>query len=619
MPDISLISNSFTFRKLDTALLQRLLDAGEIKTCIDGDYIFKAGQEYTKEIYIVIEGEVIIQREDGQAYSVGAGDFVGLSSYLDHAPYSSSALVRDRVELLVLSDEAFESVRDEYPGISTAVNRSLARRIRRWNPGRRGTTGILIQPVRSVMTVPFASCAPDTTLREALEQMARRNIGSLGVLDSRGDLKGITTHRLIAESVLLKKADPEETLADAGTEDVHTIGPEEQLWKAEKLQDEFRVKYLAVVENGVPVGMLSQTDIIKSLRIQSQRNLLTGIAAEAESIEKLKELFGQLDGVARGALEYNRRAATAIRILSETHLTINRRCVELTLREMKDEGEGDPPVRFAVVIMGSGGRKEMMLEPDQDNGLIMADSPRSEEEDAQEWFIKFGKKLNHNLDEIGYPLCTGDIMVMNPVFTKSISAWKKQISYMAEFPTEKAARWSNVTFDFDTLYGDDSLTVELWRHLHGELKKKPRLLSMMVEDDAEGRPPIGFFNRLITSDRKESRGKIDVKRNGLRIIADAARIYGLSRGISANNTHDRINALVRLEVLDGDFADSILSAYDELIDMVLDHQLDQMSRGEAPDKLIDPEKITPHQREVLRDSMLAIKRFQEKLQGDFAR
>lgn len=619
MPDISLVSKSFTFRTLDPALLERMLGAGEVKIYIDGDYIYKSGQEYTKEIFIVISGEVIIQREDGQVYTIGIGDFVGLSSFLDNAPYSSSAVVRDRVELLILSDDAFQSVKDEFPDISIAVNRSLARRIRRWSPGRRGTTGILIQPVRSVMTAPFVSCSQDTTLFEALEQMRRRKIGGLGVLDNQGNLKGITTHRLIAESVLLEKAHPDQTLGDTGTEEIHTIGPEEQLWMAEKMQNEYRVKYLAVVENDVPVGMLSQTDIIKSLRIQSQRNLLTGIAAKAESINKLKELFEQLDEVARGALEYNRRAATAIRILSETHLTINRRCVELTLKEMKDEDKGGPPARFAVVIMGSGGRKEMMLEPDQDNGLIIDDDPRSEEEDVQKWFIRFGEKFNHNLDKIGYPLCTGNIMVVNPVFRKSISAWKKQISYMAEFPTEKAARWSNVTFDFDTLYGDDNLTVELRKHLHAELKKKPRLLSMMVEDDAEGRPPIGFFNRLITSDRKETRGKIDVKRNGLRIIADAARIYGLSRGISANNTHDRINALVRLEVLDGDFADSILSAYDELIDMVLDHQLDQQSRGKAPDKLIDPEKITPHQREVLRDSMLAIKRFQEKLQGEFAR
>ncbi len=619
MPDITQISNCFTFRKLDPALIEKLFDAGKIMTCIDGDIIYKNGEEYREELYIVLSGEVVIRREDGQTYSVGRGDFVGLSSFLDKAPYSSSALAGEKVELLVLSESAFHVVKDQFPGITTAVNRSIARRIRRWNPGRRGTTGILIQPVRSAMTVPFASCGEDTTLLEALDQMTRRKIGSLGVLDSRGRLKGITTHRLIAESVVLKKADPDRTLADTGTEEVHIIGPEEQLWKAEKMQDEYRVKYLAVVENGVPVGMLSQTDIIRSLRIQAQRNLLTGIAAKAESIEELTELFRQLDEVARGALDYNRRAATAIRILSETHLTINRRCVELTLRQMKEEGKGDPPVGFAVVIMGSGGRKEMMLEPDQDNGLIMADDPRSEDEDVQEWFNRFGEKLNHNLDKIGYPLCKGDIMVMNPLFRKSILDWKKQISYMAEFPTEKAARWSNVTFDFDILYGDDSLTRELWRHLREVLKKKPRLLSMMVEDDAEGRPPIGFFNRLITSDRKETRGKIDVKRNGLRIIADAARIYGLSRGISANNTHDRINALVRLDVLDGDFADSILSAYDELIEMVLDHQLEQIRRGETPDKLIDPGKITPHQREVLRDSMLAIKRFQEKLQGDFAR
>ncbi len=56
-----------------------------------------------------------------------------------------------------------------------------------------------------------------------------------------------------------------------------------------------------------------------------------------------------------------------------------------------------------------------------------------------------------------------------------------------------------------------------------------------------------------------------------------------------------------------------------MITLVLDHQLEQHQRGELPDKLIDPKGISPHMREVLRDSMLAVKRFQEKLQGDFAR
>ncbi len=53
--------------------------------------------------------------------------------------------------------------------------------------------------------------------------------------------------------------------------------------------------------------------------------------------------------------------------------------------------------------------------------------------------------------------------------------------------------------------------------------------------------------------------------------------------------------------------------------MVLDHQLEQSRQLEETDKLIDPDQIPAHLRETLRDSMLAVKRLQDRLQGEFAR
>ncbi len=619
MTELKLLAQSHTFRDLNPLMLDRLLEDGERRILIDGDVLFRADQPYTEEIYIIIDGEVIIQRSDGQTYTIGVGDFAGLSSFLDRAPYTSTAFCQGRTELLVLSDSAFHSIKQDFPDLSSAVNRSIADRIRRWNPGRRGTTGVLIQPVRSFMTVPFAACDAEASVESALNIMRSRKIGSLGVTDKDGHLYGIVTPASIAEAVIIKAADPQSSLRELGVEEAFTISPDEQLWEAEQMQQDYGVKYLVVVEDGMPVGMVSQTDIVRALCMQAQRNILMGKAAEAENLDELKQLFDHLDECASGALEYNRRAVNALRILSETHLAIMRRCVELTIEDMERGGYSKPVVKFAVLVMGSGGRKEMMLEPDQDNGLILEDSALAKDKGVAAWFKAFSEQLNENLGDVGYMICPGEIMARNPLFRKTLAEWKKQISHLADSPTEKAARWSNVVFDFDTLYGDDSLTVALRKHIHEVLDEKQLLLSLMVEDDAEGRPPIGMFNRLVTSEEDDAKGRIDIKRSGLRIIADAARIFALSRGIKATNTHDRINALVRLGVLDADFADSILSAYEELITLVLDHQLAQHQRGETPDKLIDPKVISPHLREVLRDSMLAVKRFQEKLQGEFAR
>ncbi len=203
------------------------------------------------------------------------------------------------------------------------------------------------------------------------------------------------------------------------------------------------------------------------------------------------------------------------------------------------------------------------------------------------------------------------------MYRKSLSEWKAQITRMSRSPNEKIARWSNIVFDFNAQYGDDGLVRDLRAHLNGRLEDNPGLLKFMAEDDARGRAPINWFNRLITTDREDGSEIVDVKRNGMRIVANGARIMALASGISACNTTDRIDALVRKGVLSNDFGATVSAAYDELLDILLMHQLTQRSAGVALDKQVAPGDLTAPAREALRVSMRAVKRFQERVQSDY--
>jgi CBS domain-containing protein len=205
------------------------------------------------------------------------------------------------------------------------------------------------------------------------------------------------------------------------------------------------------------------------------------------------------------------------------------------------------------------------------------------------------------------------------MFHKTLSQWRQQISHMVRQPNNKSARWGNIVFDFTTLYGDDLLTRKLREHLLKELHGNDTLLGYMVEDDAEGRPPLGFFNQLLTMEDKVHKGKIDIKRNGLRLIADAARIYALHAGLTETNTRERLKTLVHLGILNRDLIDSILAAFDELLHLLIVHQIEQVEQGEIPDKFITPDLLSWQTRSVLRVSMRAIKRLQDQLQGQFGR
>jgi CBS domain-containing protein len=444
--------------------------------------------------------------------------------------------------------------------------------------------------------------------------MLRDNVGSLVVVDTGDRLRGMVTFRTLAKRLAQAGVDAALEPAANALQPATTVAGDTPLWQAQDLQERERCKYLVVTDGSRPVGMLSQTDIVQELRAH-QGGVYAPIG-RAQSYEELAEHFLGIDKVAARALETNRRARVAVRILSETHLAIQRRCIELTLAELDGEGHGSPPIAYALIIMGSGGRREMMLDPDQDNGFILADHPGTEAKEIDAWFEHFGDRLNVNLDRVGYILCPGDIMARNPMYRKSLSAWKAQITRMTRRPNEKVARWSNIVFDFNAQFGDEALAHELRAHLNEQLQDNVGLLKFMMEDDAQGRAPINWFNQLVTTDRPDGMEVVDVKRNGMRIVANDARILALKSGIDVCNTTDRLDALVREGVLSDDFGATVSAAYDELLDILLMHQLEQRRSGTPLDKEVAPQDLTAPAREALRVSMRAVKRFQERLQNE---
>ncbi len=613
--DVQLVRGTPGFRDLDPAVLEALLAATTKRQIGAGKTLFDSGQPFLGEVYIVRSGEIELRRSNGRLEKAAPGYLVGLSSYLGDSPYASSAVAREDTELLVIPASELRAAERREPSLFDAINRLIGSGLRARSITANLATGGLTQSAASIMSTPLSTCSSDTSIRQVLEIMLREKVGSLVVIDAGDRLRGMVTFRTLARRLAQPGVDAALEPAANALQPATTVAGDTPLWQAQDLQERERCKYLVVVDGARPAGMLSQTDIVQELRAH-QGGAYAPIG-RAQSYDELAEHFLGIDAVAARALETNRRARVAVRILSETHLAIQRRCIELTLAELDGEGHGNPPIAYALIIMGSGGRREMMLDPDQDNGFILADHPGAEAKKIDAWFEHFGDRLNVNLDRVGYILCPGDIMARNPMYRKSLSAWKAQITRMTRRPNEKVARWSNIVFDFNAQYGDEALAHELRAHINEELEGNAGLLKFMMEDDAQGRAPINWFNQLVTTDRPDGMEIVDVKRNGMRIVANDARILALKSGIGVCNTTDRLDALVRKSVLSDDFGATVSAAYDELLDILLMHQLEQKRSGTPLDKEVAPQDLTAPAREALRVSMRAVKRFQERLQNEF--
>jgi signal-transduction protein with cAMP-binding, CBS, and nucleotidyltransferase domain len=109
---------------------------------------------------------------------------------------------------------------------------------------------------------------------------------------------------------------------------------------------------------------------------------------------------------------------------------------------------GQPPVPFALIFMGSGGRGESGLAPDQDHGLVLADYPDSEHRAVDLWFRSFSQRVTQALAELGFPLCRGGVMATNPLWRKSLPQWRAQLSYWMRRRNPAVLRSADIFFDF---------------------------------------------------------------------------------------------------------------------------------------------------------------------------
>ena len=607
------------FRRFNDTDLKLMVDYLEEEHYEMGKILFQTGEPYRKLLFILYRGRVGLWGPQGEKYEVDPGAVLGLSNFMDGLPFTFTAIALTPISLLVVRDAEHHELERLCPPLHRMLFRLIAGRVSQQTT-RQSFVGDMTQVAKVAMKTPLATCGPDLSLSQAHRIMAERKISSLVVTSQEEELLGVVTFPGLSEAVLVKGAAPDDKVMNVACRTAYAVSSDTPLWEVEEIQRRNALKYVIVTEENRPIGIISQTDILNTLLAQSGG--MRDEVRNTDSFTKLVKLTKRLISIVEDAREHNNRTSEAVRVISEFHLALQRRCAELTLQEMAKNGQGKPPEKFAVLIMGSGGRKEMMLNPVQQNGILIDGPSKRISKKTRRWFLEFARQLNQHLDDLGYAICPDDVLAGNPMFNKTLEEWCDQIKQLLDAPDRKAARWLSLFLDFDKLYGDDDLTETLRQHVRAEIDGKPGLLKMLAEDNAGCRPPLGFFNQLIATGSSHeksgntAKGKIDIKTDGLRIMVDILRIYALRAGIRNCNTIDRLEGLVRQGELNAGYANSIQVAYEALSELLLVHMLQQAKNGKRLDKLIKPKQLSALDHATLRISLCTIKGFQERLQSD---
>ena len=271
-----------------------------------------------------------------------------------------------------------------------------------------------------------------------------------------------------------------------------------------------------------------------------------------------------------------------------------------------------PAANWCWISLGSEGRHEQTLVTDQDNGLIFSASDEHEATLLRNVFLPFAQKVNQRLAECGFTLCSGDIMAGNPAWCRSEDEWKGLFFDWIHKPEPSSLLNASIFFDVRPLYGDFSLVTPLRNLLVKWAPQAETFLRLMATNALAAEPPIGFTGDVVME--KEGKEKfIDIKKYGIRIFVDVARIIGLAHGVASASTRTRFleaGEKFGMSTLD---VSAALQAMSELQRLRLGHQHQAIETGKNPDNHLHPDELSSYDEAVLREGLKQAKRLQQRL------
>jgi len=109
--------------------LQRIARASDEAQLPTGRVLTRQG-ETGRECFVIVEGEVKVERNGRKIATLGPGSCIGELSLLDKGPRTATATAQTPLKVLVLGPREFAGVLEEVPGLSRKLLSSLASKVR---------------------------------------------------------------------------------------------------------------------------------------------------------------------------------------------------------------------------------------------------------------------------------------------------------------------------------------------------------------------------------------------------------------------------------------------------------------------------------------------------------
>jgi CBS domain-containing protein len=580
------------FQSLDPGALRSVAERAEERGYAAGETPLLEDGPPSEHLFVVVEGSVELVHQNEVVDVLGAGESFGHPSLLSGLAPAFTVRAREATTCLAIPREAALAVFTAPEGAGF-----LAASLRH----RMVQTGHVVHALPELGTVRVAElvsrppvfCGGGVTIRHAAELMTEHRVSAILVRDGRN--LSILTDAILRERVVAGGMS-EESPVSLIVRPAVQVGPERIAVDAVVEMLDAGTDHIAVVEgSGEVVGVLSAADLagLETRSPFALRHAILSARDEDELVaasQRLRQLFVALLDAGISPLD-------VLRVLTLQVDSLTTRLIELSVARL-----GTAPTAWAWLALGSTARREFTLGSDQENALAYDAGA----DDAEPYFAQLAEDVTSGLVRCGFALDPNDVVAGNPLWRMRGERWVEVFRECLETPDRSHLIRANVAFDFRQVAGGLDVAPPLVAVLRGA-KEHPDLLRRLARSATDFKPPLGFRGSL-------ANGKgLDLKKGGTIPIANLARFFALSNGITISNTLDRLTAVQEARALDEETAAALRESFEILMRIRLDSHAAQLDDGAEPTNVVAPASLPPLTRAQLREAFRAIAHAQKRL------
>ena len=477
-------------------------------------------------------------------------------------------------------------------------------------------TAIYTKLVRDIMRDTPLTAPPDIQLAELVKLLTKARASSVVLIDNNNQPLGIITEQDIVRRAAFNLP-PDTPASKIMTSPLQIVMSNDHLFHAIARMRRNGHRHMPVINyDGCLEGILTLGDTMAAAteRVMEQIDHLT----HEDSIEGLSQTKSFQVELAEKLIQEGLPVSDIQTILTDINNDIYRRVVDINLRTMRTDGFGKPPVDFSVIVMGSGGRGENYIYPDQDNGFILDEYPDDRHTEIDGWFIELAERMTRDLDIVGLPKCKGYVMATNPLWRKTLSQWKNQVEIWGRRRSSTALRLCDIFFDFRTVWGNPAYGNELRDHITHLAANNHTLLQQLQDISQDQGVGLSMFKRFIVEkDDPDHKGKINLKQSGTLPLVEGIRLLSLREKITATSTLSRLDALHERKIIDDNDHDYLQGAFRIICKLLLRQQIKDFKAGNDVSNYVHPRNLSQRDTHLLKNSMQAIHRLRERIRSEF--